>query len=626
MPLLRAALIGSAGGVLAVASAVLPAAESPAVAAAAAAPAVTMWLTTPDRSQLLTAQPASAIGPASTGMPSITVDPARTYQPIEGFGASVTDSAARVISASAARDAIMRDLFDRNSGIGLNFLRQPMGASDFVAGPHYTYDDVAPGLTDYELAHFSIDHDQERILPLLREARRLNPETRIMATPWSPPAWMKTGGSLIGGQLRDDDRVYRTYAQYFVRFLQAYAAAGVPVDAVSVQNEPQNRHPKQYPGTDLRPAHEARLIRTLGPALDAAGLGTKILAFDHNWALHPDDQSPSDPPDPDHAYTVLADAQARRYVDGVAFHCYYGDPSSQTRMHQTHPDLAVYFTECSGVRSTQPANTFRDTLRWQTRNLTIGAVRNWARTVVGWNAALDPSGGPHNGGCDVCTGVVTVDGAAVTRNAEYYVLGHASKFVRPGAVRIESDLPGNLRNVAFRNPDGSVVLLVLNDADSGDARFAVNTGRQSFSAVLPAGAVATFVQSAGGDAAGPITGIAGKCVAVAGGIGANGVALQLHTCTGAEAQRWTVGADGTLRALGRCADVAGGSTGNGAAVQLQACTGTGGQVWRPRAGGTLLNAHAGRCLDATDVGSADGTRLQVWDCHGGANQVWRLPA
>jgi glucosylceramidase len=268
-----------------------------------------------------------------------------------------------------------------------------------------------------------------------------------------------------------------------------------------VQNEPQNRHPKQYPGTDLRPEHEARLIRTLGPALDAAGLHPKILAFDHNWAPHPDDQSPTDPADPNYARTVLADAQARRYITGVAYHCYYGDPSAQSELHQAYPDVAIYLTECSGVRSAQPENTFRDTLRWQTRNLVIGAVRNWARTVVGWNLALDPAGGPHNGGCDECTGAVTVDGATVTHNAEFFVLGHASKFVRPGAVRVESSVTGNLGNVAFRNPDGSVVLVVLNDADSDEARFTTRTGGLAFSASLPAGAVATFVWPAGAPAA-----------------------------------------------------------------------------------------------------------------------------
>ena len=275
------------------------------VDASAAPTGVAVWLTTPDRSNQLTQQPASTLRNGDAGLPTIVVDPARTYQPIEGLGASITESAARLITASANRDALMRALFDRDNGIGLNYLRQPMGASDFVAGPHYTYDDMPAGETDYAMSRFSIDHDRAEILPLLRQARQLNPELKVMAVPWSPPAWMKTGGSLIGGQLIDDDRVYQAYARYFVRFLADYAAAGVPVETLSVQNEPQNRHPKQYPGTDLRPEHEIRLIRILGPALRAAGLTTRIVAFDHNWALHPDDLSATDPPDPQYARSAL---------------------------------------------------------------------------------------------------------------------------------------------------------------------------------------------------------------------------------------------------------------------------------------------------------------------------------
>jgi beta-glucosidase len=464
----------------------------------AASPSVAMWLTTGDQSNLLTSQPASAIRRGDRSLPTITVDPTRRYQPIEGFGASLTASSAYVISRSPKRDAMMQDVFGRDTGIGLNYLRQPMGASDFVPGPFYTYDDMPAGQTDYGLARFSLDPDRAEILPLLVQARQLNPELKVMAAPWSPPAWMKTGESLIGGRLIDDDRVYQTYANYFVKFLQGYAAAGVPVEAVSVQNEPQNRYPKQYPGTDLRPEDEVRLIRVLGPALSAAGLDTKIHAFDHNWAVHPDDQAYDPPPDPNYALTVLADDQARQHIAGVDYHCYYGDPAAQSQLHDAYPDVGIYFTECSGVRSAQPENTFRDTLRWQTRNIVIGAIRNWARTTITWNLALDPSGGPHNGGCGICTGVVTVDGDQVTRNAEYYVLGHASKFVQQGAVRIESNVPGNLGNVAFRNPDGSIVLVVLNDTDAGRTPFTVRVGSASFSATLPAGAVATFVKPASG--------------------------------------------------------------------------------------------------------------------------------
>jgi glucosylceramidase len=457
--------------------------------------AVHAWLTTGDQKNLL-AQRDDMIGAPDGTLPTITVDPAKTYQTADGFGASLTDSSAHLIARSPHRDDIMRELFDPRHGLGLSYLRQPMGASDFVAGPHYTYDDVAAGQTDYRLAHFSIAHDRAEILPLLRQARAINPQLKIMATPWSPPAWMKTNGSLIGGRFIDDQRIYNSYAQYFVRFVKAYRDAGVPIDAVTLQNEPQNRNPSAYPGMDLRDPEEARLAVAVGSAFDKAGLRTKILGYDHNWSLHPNDVGPpNDPANPEYAKSLLDNAQARRYLAGTALHCYYGDPERQSQLHDAYPAKDIYFTECSGSQSQNPATTFPDTLHWQTAQLTVGAMRNWAKTVITWNLALDPSGGPHNGGCGTCIGVMTVDPATgkATPTGDYYVLGHASKFVRPGAVRIDSSVAGNIATVAFRNVDGTFTLIAVNDDwGTGSQRFTVRAGAHPFSYTLPAGAVATF--------------------------------------------------------------------------------------------------------------------------------------
>lgn len=356
-----------------------------------------------------------------------------------GFGASITDSSAHLIASSPHRNAIMRDLFDPRHGLGLSYLRQPIGASDFVAGDHYTYDDVPAGETDYRLKRFSIDHDRAEILPLLRRAARaLNPRLRVMGTPWSPPAWMKTNQSLVGGRLIDDSRVYDTYGDYFVRYVRAYARAGVPIDALTLQNEPQNRNPSGYPGMDLRDDEEIRLIELVGRKLHRAGLSTKLLGYDHNWALHPNDTGPpDDPANPEYAGALLDDPTARRYLAGTAYHCYFGDPARQSELHEAYPREDVYFTECSGTQSQDPATTFADTPHWHTRYLTVGAVRHWAKTVITWNLALDPSGGPHNGGCDTCVGIVTIDpqSGKATRTADYYVLGHATRFLAPGARR-----------------------------------------------------------------------------------------------------------------------------------------------------------------------------------------------
>ena len=365
-----------------------------------------VWVTTPDRAQLLQSDGsvpfvASPSGTTPSDPTTIVVDPSRTYQKMDGFGGAITDSSATVLYrlTPAARRAAMRSLFSPVHGIGISALRQPMGASDFVNGPQYTYDDMPAGQTDFGLAHFSIAHDQAQILPLLRQAEALNPHITVIATPWSPPAWMKDNDSLVGGHLIDDPRVYATYAQYFVKFVQAYRAAGVKVDYLTVQNEPQNRTPKAYPGTDMPVAQEVKLIDALGPALQAAHLKTKILAYDHNWATHPDDIATAiqlgEAPETDYPYEVLA-SPAARWVAGTAYHCYAGDPGAQTALHNAFPDKGIWFTECSGsyTPGDTPASIFNGTLRWHARNITIGTTRNWAKTVITWNVALDANSRP----------------------------------------------------------------------------------------------------------------------------------------------------------------------------------------------------------------------------------------
>ncbi|WP_250031677.1 glycoside hydrolase family 30 beta sandwich domain-containing protein [Paractinoplanes maris] len=459
-----------------------------------------VWVTTPDGSQRLADQGTVAFGRAGAGVPTVVVDPNRRFQTMAGFGASITDSSAAVLYrlSPAARNAAMESLF-RN---GLSYLRQPIGASDFTDGPAYTYDDVPAGRTDYPLRHFSVKHDRAQILPLLRQARRLNPELRVMATPWSPPAWMKTNGSLSGGRLIDSPAIYRAYAAYLVKFVQAYRKEGVPIDTLTVQNEPQNRAPAGYPGMDLPSWQAAEVIERLGPMLRAAGERTKILGYDHNWSEHPNDAAGTPPDsvdDIDHYPQELLATPAARWIAGTAYHCYYGDPSAMTALHNEFPAKDIYFTECSGSQSSDPAATFSDTLKWHARNLIIGNTRNWAKTVINWNLALDETNGPHNGGCGTCTGVLTVnDDGSVTRNAEFYTLGHLARFVKPGAVRVASTSfgttgwNGRVMDVAFVNPDGSTVLVAHNENDNPQA-FAVQYGGRTFEYTLPGGSLATFV-------------------------------------------------------------------------------------------------------------------------------------
>jgi glucosylceramidase len=462
-----------------------------------------VWLTTPDRTYQLTDMGTVPFTSAPPTALTAVIDPSRTFQKMAGFGGAITDSSAVVLYRLSpdVRNATMRSLFDPRTGDGLSYLRQPIGGSDFVATQAYTYDDLPAGQTDYGQRHFSIAHDTAKILPLLRQARRLNPELQIVASPWSPPAWMKDNDSLIGGRLIDSPRIYRSYALYLTKFVQAYRARGVTVDTITVQNEPQNRTPAGYPGTDMPSWQEERVIAALGPMLRAAGLHTKILAYDHNWSEHPNDIAAT-PPDEtadinDYPQQVLS-SPAARWVAGTAYHCYYGDPSAMSALHAQFPDKDIYFTECSGSQSSDPANTFSDTLKWHTRNLIIGSPRNWAKTVINWNVALDPAGGPHVGGCDTCTPIVTIGpGDTVTRNAEYYTLGHLSRFVKPGAVRIASTSfgttgwNGQIMDEAFRDPDGTTVLVAHNENDNPQT-FAVLEGGQSFTYTLPGGALATF--------------------------------------------------------------------------------------------------------------------------------------
>ncbi|NUO37589.1 MAG: glycosyl hydrolase [Gemmatimonadaceae bacterium] len=446
---------------------------------AESAPVAELWVTTGERSRLLAREPDLPIHMgAASAQAVIDVDETTTYQSIVGFGAALTDASALLLGRlpSAQRDTILRELFGPEPGIGLSFVRVPMGASDFSTR-HYSYDDVPAGARDTALAHFSIDADRADRLPLLRRALAINSELRIVASPWSAPAWMKSTGSLIQGTLRRD--AFAPFADYFVRFVRAYAAEGIPVFAVTVQNEPAFE-PADYPGMRLDAATRAELIgRHLGPRFAQAGIATTILDWDHNWD-HPEEP-----------LAVLADSAARRYVSGVAWHCYGGDVSAQETVRAKHPDKDVYFTECSGG---DWAPTFSDNLLWSVRTLIIGTVRTGARGVALWNLALDGRGGPHLGGCGNCRGVLTIDSrsGAVTRNEEYYALAHASRFVRSGARRIASSTGvAGLETVAFRNVDASKVLIVANSAATA-ATFVVRDGTRWIESRVPGTGVATL--------------------------------------------------------------------------------------------------------------------------------------
>lgn len=456
---------------------------APVGARAEAPPAVKVWRTTVDRKELLTPQPDLAFGAPPLLRPVVHVREGQTFQRMVGFGAAMTDASAQVIAhdlSAPQRSALMDELFGP-AGLRLGFLRLPIGASDFSES-HYSYDDMPAGLTDPSLARFSIEPARAGQLPLVRWAMRLNPDLKVVASPWSAPGWMKTSDSLIGGRLKPG--FYGAYADYLTRYVQALRQENVPVFALTVQNEP-GFEPGDYPGMRLDPPARATLIGGfLGPEFRAAGIDTQILDFDHNW------DEPASP------LAVLADPRAGAYISGVAWHCYKGKVAAQAAVHRAFPDKNAYFTECSGGEWTPEWGAAFDEI---VGDLIIGSTRGWARGVLLWNLALDEHHGPHLGGCGDCRGVVTIQSATgeVTRNPEYYALGHASRFVHPGAARIASDARvQDVETVAFRNlDDGTIVLVALNTAKSARTLI-VEDGGRAFAQAMPAGAAATFVWTA----------------------------------------------------------------------------------------------------------------------------------
>lgn len=444
-------------------------------------PKAELWLTTPDRTALFQRQAGGlafgAVGAqAPAGAPVIEVDAAQKFQGIDGFGYCLTGGSAQLLRAMSAlaRARLLQELFGTTgNAIGVSYLRLSIGASDLDARV-FSYDDLPAGETDPALAHFSLAPDEKDLIPVLKEILAISPDIKLLGSPWSPPTWMKTNGNSKGGSLKPE--FYDAYARYFVKYIQGMKAHGIRLDAVTVQNEPL--HPGNNPSLLMEAPDQAVFIgQHLGPAFETARLNTKIICYDHNADR------------PDYPLAVLDDATARPYVDGSAFHLYRGEIGALAQVHAKYPSKNLYFTE-EWVGA--PGNLPKD-LAWHTKQLTIGATRNWCRTVLEWNLAADSQQNPHTpGGCTECLGALTLAGDAVTRNPAYYITAHASKFVRPGSVRIASTLPAGLPNVAFRTPAGRTVLVVLNER-AGPQAFAVRSQGRVLAATLAAGAVGTYV-------------------------------------------------------------------------------------------------------------------------------------
>ena len=443
----------------------------------ARAQTVNVWLTTHDQSKLLQQQSSVTFSTGSGGTNCVLVDETQLYQQVEGFGAAFTDTTGYILNQvanPAARTNAMLNLFTRaGGGIGLSFMRIPMGASD-LARYHYSYDDLPAGQTDTNLALFSIAHDLADIIPLIQQARQLNPQLRLMANPWSPPGWMKTSDSMIGGSLLPS--MYGPFANYFVKFIQAYQAQGIPIDYLSLQNEPAYV-PGDYPGMDMDAATQTAVLRDyVLPALAANQLTNRVLIWDHNWdyAAYPD--------------TVLSDATllGSARVAGIAWHGYAGTPGVMLSLANKYPAKGNYQTEHSGGTwvGDQLVTDFEEI---------IHVMRSWGKAFVKWNLAGDQNYGPHAGGCATCRPLVVVNtgSGSASYTIDFYTLGHFSKFVLPGAYRVYSANAAGIVSAAFLNPNGSKALVAFNNAQTS-ITFQVQWGGQSFNYTLPSQAGATF--------------------------------------------------------------------------------------------------------------------------------------
>lgn len=440
------------------------------------AQSVETWLTKPDKSVLFQKQTSQeSFGKITNTNPSIYIDDTKRFQSMDGFGYTLTGGSATLIQGmkTADRQVLLQELFATDgNNIGVSYLRISIGASD-LSDHAFSYDDLPEGQTDPQLTKFSLAEEQKALIPVLKQILTINPAIKILGSPWSPPAWMKTNNNLKGGSLKPE--FYGVYARYLVKYVQEMKKEGIVIDAITVQNEPL--HPGNNPSLLMVQDEQATFIKkSLGPAFRAAKLKTKIILYDHNADR------------PDYPISILNDPEARQYIDGSAFHLYGGAVEALRDVHEAHPDKNLYFTE-QWIGA--PGN-FAGDVAWHIKNLVIGASRNWCKTVLEWNLAADSQQNPHTeGGCTECLGAITI-GDKVVRNPAYYIIAHASKFARPGSVRVASNVTMSLPNVAFKTPNGKVVLVVLNESKQPQS-FNIRYHNKQITMLLEAGTVATYV-------------------------------------------------------------------------------------------------------------------------------------
>ena len=439
---------------------------------------VEQWLTKSDGSVLLKKQPTNisfSIAPVN-GYPNINIDTTIHHQSTAGFGYTLTGGSAYLINRmnATAKASLLQELFgNTTSSIGVTYLRISMGASD-LSPSVFSYDDIPAGQTDTELSQFSLAQDTIDLIPVLQQILTINPNIKILASPWSAPVWMKDNNNSIGGSLLL--QYYSVYAQYFIKYISAMHARGINIDAITIQNEPQ--HGGNNPSMVMSAVEQAEFIKNhLGPAFQQSAIQTKIIIWDHNCD------------NPNYPITVLNDVQARQYIDGSAFHLYGGVINALSDVHNAFPEKNIYFTE----QYTGANGDFGGDLKWHIKNVIIGSMNNWSKNALEWNLASDVNYTLHTpGGCSDCKGAINISGSTFSRNVSYYIVAQISKFVPPGSVRIESGVTTNLPHVVFITPEGRKVMLIINDGNAASGFNIGYNGKYAF-ASLAAGDVATYI-------------------------------------------------------------------------------------------------------------------------------------
>jgi glucosylceramidase len=409
---------------------------------------------------------------AGNTITEICVDNTQTYQDILGFGAAFTDGACYMVSQlkDSTRKELMTRLFS-NKEDRFNVCRTTVAQSDY-GRECYSYNDTAE---DLEMKNFTIDYDREYIIPVIKEARALNPDLFLFSSTWSPPGWMKTGGSMYGGWLRQ--RYLEAYANYYIKYLEAYEAEGIKIDALTPQNEVETDQLGKMPASYLHPDFESSFIQDyLMPMLEKKGMDTKVWILDHNYIMWK------------RAKWMLDNPDFKKYVSGVAFHPYEGEADMMSRLHEAHPDTAIYWTE-AGTHIGENYGT--NWCYWARRY--IDALLNWASCITVWNLALDEKGNPNLGPFK-CGGTVTIDSVTkeISYSGQYWALCHFSRFIDRGAVRIGAHCDNAaIKQIAFLNPDGKYVLVLANEKAETEVRI-VCEGK-TVEIGLPADSVSTIV-------------------------------------------------------------------------------------------------------------------------------------